>query len=82
MYLIRSVRVTCGMSQMDFRRTPKQIVAARQYVATLKKRGKVVKLDKMVQIVRGRKANGELDLTPIMTEQEFNARLKAIRAAK
>ena len=80
MYLIRTIRVTCGMSEMEFRDTPQNREQARSYFLTLKKRGKRPQLDKIVQIVMGRnEKDGSLKLSPKLTESEFKKRLQKIR---
>lgn len=79
LYLVRSVRITCGMSEMVFRATPPQLGEARKYVNFLRKRGKRPILNKMVQIVMGRNIDGSLKLSPLLTEKEFSNRLAKIR---
>ena len=80
MYLIKTIRVSCGMSAMEFRDTPPEAKEARSYFLHLKKRGKRPQMDKMVQIVIGKgKRDGSLKLSPKLTESEFKKRLQKIR---
>ena len=76
-FIMRSIRVTVGMSAMDF--SPQYKGQARQYYLDMKKRGKMPQLDTIVRIVIKKNRNGSLKLSPEMTEKQFQEKIKNLR---
>jgi hypothetical protein len=74
-FVTRSLRVSTPMHEAFF--STENEPSARSYSVDLKKKGFRVKLDKMVQIVYGRKPDGSLKITSPITEGEYQRMKKS-----
>jgi hypothetical protein len=74
-FVTRSLRVSTPMHQASF--SLENEASAKSYMIDLKKKGFRVRLDKMVQIVYGRKNDGSLKITSPITEGEYQRMKKS-----
>lgn len=74
-FVTRSLRVATPMHSAMF--STENEASARSYATDLRKKGFRVRLDKMVQIVYGRKPDGSLRITTPITEGEYQRRKKS-----